>query len=307
MDGAFSSYHPAVIFGYFAVVTVMTMLIMDPAFLAVSLAGALLCSQTLPAKSKKISLKVMLPVLIAVGAINPLFVHSGRTVIFRLFGAPITLESLIYGLCAAAMLAAVIIWFGCWSRVMGTDKFVALFAKRTPTAALLISMTVRLIPRFSRKVTEVTAAQRALGAYPEGGSAREKAARGIRVFSVLSGWALENSEQTADSMKARGYGLQGRTSYTGAVFSPRRDGTLAAVAALFAGICAVCCAAGGTGLVFYPSIRRSGAAPAFAAAMIAYAVLCALPALLEIRLALSWRASRKEMRRAGEPGPAPER
>ena len=299
MDGAFSSYHPAVTFGYFAAVTIMTMLLMDPAFLAVSLIGALVYSASLRHGGGGLKLRVMLPVLLAVAAINPLFVHEGRTVMFSAFGVPVTFESFVYGICAAAMLAAALKWFECWGRVMGTDKFIALFARKAPSAALLLSMTLRLIPRFKHKTTEVTAAQRALGAYAEGGSARDRAVRGIRVFSVLSGWALEDSEQTADSMKARGYGLKGRTAYSGVAFSLRRDGALMVAVCVCVGICAAGVAAGGAGFVFYPAFHRQGGAAAFTVALGSYAVLCFIPSALEFIRGLSWRASRRNMGRGG--------
>jgi energy-coupling factor transport system permease protein len=45
---------------------------------------------------------------------------------------PLTLESIFYGLAAAVMLAAVVLWFGCYNEVMTSDKFIYLFGRVIP-------------------------------------------------------------------------------------------------------------------------------------------------------------------------------
>ena len=70
----------------------------------------------------------MLPLLLLTALINPAFNHEGQTILTYLSnGNPITLESIVYGVAAAAMLVAVICWFSCYNSVMTSDKFVYLF------------------------------------------------------------------------------------------------------------------------------------------------------------------------------------
>ncbi|MEI3176077.1 MAG: hypothetical protein V8S96_06110 [Lachnospiraceae bacterium] len=42
----------------------------------------------------------------------------------------------------------------------------------------------------------------------------DKVRGGVRVFDSLVSWSMENSIDTADAMKARGYGLPGRTNFS---------------------------------------------------------------------------------------------
>ena len=75
----------------------------------------------------------MLPMLVAMALINPAFNHEGVTIIDYLpSGNPLTLESIIYGLCAAIMIVSVICHFSCYNEVMTSDKFIYLFGKIIP-------------------------------------------------------------------------------------------------------------------------------------------------------------------------------
>ena len=128
-------------------------------------------------------------------------------------GNPLTLESIAYGLAAAAMLAAVVLWFSCWNTVMTSDKLMHLFGRVVPALSLLLSMTLRFVPRFQAKLREVTAARRGMGLYAEKGRLQTLKSA-VTVFSVMVTWSLENAVETADSMKSRGYGLPGRTAFS---------------------------------------------------------------------------------------------
>ncbi|MBQ9994421.1 MAG: hypothetical protein IJP17_06895, partial [Clostridia bacterium] len=114
------------------------------------------------------------------------------------------------------MLLSMMIWFLCYCEVMSSDKFLALFGNVAPTISLLISMILRYIPDTMRRGEEIRTAQAAmLGG--ETLSRREKTAQGIRMASILMSWSMESSIETADSMRARGYGTARRTS---AVYQP---------------------------------------------------------------------------------------
>ena len=87
----------------------------------------------------------------------------------------------------------------------------------------LLSMTLRYIPLFRGQVRKTQQAQKALGLYKED-SIPDSIRGGIRIFSVMVSWALENGVITADSMTARGYGTKRRSHFS--VFRFRREDAL---------------------------------------------------------------------------------
>ena len=55
----------------------------------------------------------------------------------------------------------------------------------------------------------------------------------VKILSIMITWSLENAIETADSMKSRGHGLKGRTSYSLYKFDKRDAIMLCAI--LFSG------------------------------------------------------------------------
>lgn len=127
--------------------------------------------------------------------LNPLFNHKGATVITYLgSGNPLTLESILYGLAAAAMLVTVISWFSCYNAVMTSDKFVYLFGRIIPALSLIFTMVLRFVPRFKAQLQAVSAAQqRHWAAMLPAGNLRQRARHAIAIISIMATWALENS------------------------------------------------------------------------------------------------------------------
>lgn len=218
----FESYHPATLFIYFCSVVLISMLTLNPIIIAVSFVASV-CFYGVLSGSKKLlkSLLFSLPLLLIVTITNPLFVHRGETVLFVFWGANITLEALLYGLTAAFMLTSVIYWFMSFNVVMTSDKFVYLFGRILPKISLLLSMSLRFIPSMRRQYKNIDTAQRAMGMYSSRAVIDRIRAK-LRVMSILITWSLENSVDTADSMRARGYGLKRRSSYSIYSFSVRR-------------------------------------------------------------------------------------
>ena len=216
MNDAFFRYHPLVNFLFFTLVLVYSMVLMHPVCLAVSLTGAIWYAVVLNGpKAVRFSLKVTLPVLLLAAVVNPAFNHAGVTLLCYLpSGNPLTLESILYGLAAGAMLCAVLMWFVCYNAVMTSDKFVYLFGRVIPALSLVLSMTLRFVPRFKAQLDTVRQAQFCIGRDVSTGSVWQRARKAITIFSIMVTWALENAIETADSMKSRGWGLRGRTAYT---------------------------------------------------------------------------------------------
>ena len=74
-----------------------------------------------------------------------------------------TLESILYGIVAASMVATVICWFSCFNKIMTSDKFIYLFGRIIPSLSLILSMTFRFVPKFKEQVQEVSNAQKSMG------------------------------------------------------------------------------------------------------------------------------------------------
>lgn len=96
--------------------------------------------------------------------INLAFNHEGATILAYLpSGNPLTRESILSGIAAAAMLAAVVTWFSCYTEIMTSDKFIYLFGRIRPALSLVLSMTLRFVPKFKEQFRVVSDAQGCMG------------------------------------------------------------------------------------------------------------------------------------------------
>lgn len=295
MNTAFDRCHPAVSFLFFAAVLSFSMIFMHPLALAVSLLAAVSCAAYLTHGRSLRGHLLLLPVLLLGAALNPLFNHEGATILTYLpDGNPLTLESILYGLAAAAMLAAVIAWFSAFNAVMTSDKLVYLTGRVAPGFSLLFSMTLRFVPRFRAELSRLSRAQAALGQDVRSGSILARVRRGASILSAMITWALENAIETADSMKSRGYGLPGRSAY--AIYRMSRRDAVLIVWILAASACIIAGAvSGGLSWKYFPLIsRRTGGALTFGT-LAMYLLLCATPLLLSLWEAVRWRASSSGM------------
>lgn len=230
------------------------MFIMQPVCLAISLACASLSAACFCGKKAALfGVKFLLPAMLFIMIINPLFNHRGATVLFYLpWGNPVTLESLVYGIVTAFMLCSVAVWFLSFNRVMTSDKLVYLFGRIAPSLSLVLAMALRFVPRFTQQFRQVKAAQKQLDNGKRSFVSKMRSA--FSVFSVMIGWSMENAIETSDAMKSRGYGLKGRTAYSLYRFR-RNDGIITAVfLAELSGLLALLIC-GKPGYRYFPSLK----------------------------------------------------
>ena len=290
----FSGCHPAINFLYFALVLVFTMIFLHPVSLVLSLGTALLYLVALKGTGTvKQGMKVLIPMMLMAAILNPAFNHEGVTILTYLpSGNPLTLESILRGLAGAVMLAAVITWFQCYSAVMTSDKFVYLFGRVIPALSLVLSMTLRFIPKFRAQLGVVTQAQRCLGRDVSQGSVAQRVRTGITILSILITWSLENAIETADSMKSRGYGLPGRTAFSIYRFDKRDKALLVWLLAL-GGYILVGWLTGAMAWQYAPILQ--GAVGLFPMTFqLAYLALCLTPIILNRKEDHGWNALQKE-------------
>ena len=285
---AFSDTHPAVLLLYFSAVAGVCMFVLHPLIQALALFGAVLaCLFQADLFDVRTHLGFLLLFMVT-ALLNPLFHHNGVTVLFVLNNNPITLEAVLYGLTAAAMLLAVLYWFRLFTSVMTSDKLLFLFGALSPKAALLLSMTLRYIPLFRIQAHKVEAAQRALGLYKEDNIVDTLRGR-MRVLSVMVTWTLENGIVTADSMTARGYGV-GRRSYFSVYRFCSSDAVLLAVITFLTAVTVLGAGTGALQYAFYPEITAPPASALQLYSLIAYGILTLLPVILRITEEIKWKS-----------------
>lgn len=286
---AFSSYHPAVNFLYFGLVLFFTMCFLHPACLLLSLAAALRYAVCLNGRrAVRRSLRYLLPAALLAALINPAFNHQGTTILTYLpSGNPLTLESIVYGLAAAALLSAVVTWFSCYTAVMTSDKFVYLFGRVIPALSLVLSMALRFVPRFQVQARAVSQAQRCVGRDVSDGSLLQRLRNGVTILSILLTWCLENALETADSMKSRGYGLPGRTAFSIYRLDGRDQAALWWLGALGGYILSMW-GAGGFACRYFPTFRLAPRDGWSLSGLLAFGLLCLTPVIIDRREDRQW-------------------
>ena len=292
----FKTYHPLVSLAYFVFVIGFSCVLMHPLCLVASLACGFAYSSVLKGKrAVKTNLLYMLPMLIIMAAVNPAFNHEGVTILTYLpSGNPLTLESILYGLAAAAMIAAVICWFSCFNEIMTSDKLIYLFGRIIPALSLVLSMTLRFVPRFSAQLKIVANAQRCVGRDVSNGSIIQRAKHGLAILSIMTTWALENAVETADSMKARGFGLPGRTAFSIFRFDKRDAKALLYILILGAYVLAGKLV-GGMYFIYFPSVRGAEFSLFGLSIFAAYLALCLCPIIIEVWEAAKWKALKSKI------------
>lgn len=288
---AFSKYHPIVNFLFFAEVIGFSMFLMHPAALLISLVCSFVysaCSDG--SKTVMFSLKFNLPVMLAVAFINPAFNHEGLTVLCYLpSGNPLTLESIFYGLASAVMLSSVFLWFRSCTKIMTSDKFVYLFGRIIPSLSLVLSMALRFVPKFAKQFEVVKDAQQTAGKSVTDGNIFKRVKNAVKILSIMITWSLENAVETADSMKSRGYGLKGRTSFSIYRFGECDRAVLAWL--LFCGIFIFSgILSGGLSWNYFPAMSGTFKQPLTVCFLTVYLLLCLTPVFIDRREEKIWRS-----------------
>ena len=291
MTDAFSKCHPAVNFLFFAGAIGMTVMIQHPIYLLAGiLTGAIYYLLLNGRKGWKMILW-MIPLFVLLTAMNPLFNTLGATPLFFLFGRPYTLEALYYGAAVAAVFVTMLLWFGCYNKVLTGDKFTSLFGNLIPSVSLLLVMVFRMVPNLMRKAAQFSGARKSIGkGAGENATTGEKLTDGMTVLGALTTWALEGSIVTGDSMRARGYGAAKRSSFMiyrlGSV-----DWTLLILLPLFLALVILAAGYGQLTAAFTPEINI---AP-LSWGIVPYTLYLLIPTILHGKESLQWHISRSRI------------
>jgi len=263
------------------------MFTMNPVLLGISLLGAV-CFLAIISRAREFfsDLAFYLPMFLLITFTNPLFSHNGVTPLFFLNDQPVTFEAVCCGAAIAGMLTAVILWSKCFYKMTSSEQFLYLFGRLAPKLSLVLSMALRFVPLLKAQGKRIHRVQKTLGLYTS--ESRVDRIRGaLRVFSALITWSLENALDTADSMKARGYGLKGRTSFSLFRFHSR-DGIL--LVGIAAALCIVLAGVGrgAADFHYYPEISELRRDTCSVLSGLMFFVLAILPFGIESKENLQW-------------------
>ncbi len=281
----FRNLHPLSTTIYFLSVTMIAMFIQNPVIYALALLGGIVMRLWVTGGSFNWWIVVIAPIGIAVT--NPIVSRLGKTELFRVLGAKITLESVLFGLSAGIMLAAVVIWFSCLGYVMGSDKTVYLLGKGLPKVALTLTVALRFIPLMMRNMNKISRTQRVMGMYCCNSRIERIKSAGNTLVTLIASSA-ENAMDTASAMNARGYGLKGRTSLIKYKFR-FKDFALILVCALLVAVVISTTASNGLEFEFYPIIVGAKADLINLCAYLSYGLLILVAPLMKVVEEARWK------------------
>lgn len=292
----FKTYHPIVNFTYFVFVIAFSCFFMNPVCLLISLFSAFFYNMVL--KGLRIflkSLKFIIPTMIFMAFINPLFNHEGQTIVaYFPNGNPLTMESIVYGLCSSVMILSVICHFSSYNEVMTSDKFIYLFGRVIPSLSLVISMVLRFVPRFLKRLKIVINTQKCMGKDISKGSILKRCKNAFKIISIMTTWSLESSIDTSQSMKARGYAVKKRTAFS--IYSFDKRDIKAFIVILILSLYVIFCALlGSMDISFYPYIKLPEITPFGLSGFTAYFLLCIYPVIIEFMEVRRWNLSKSKI------------
>ena len=269
----------------------MSVVIQHPAYLLAGIVTGAVYYLVLNGKKGWKTILSLLPMFMILTAINPLFNTLGATPLFHLGSRPYTLEALLYGAALASMFVIMMLWFGCYNKVLTSDKFTCLFGNLIPSVSLLLVMVFRMVPNFIRKTQQIIGARKSIGkGIREDATTKEKLQDGGTVLGALTSWALEGSVVTGDSMRARGYGTAKRSSFMIYRMTATDWLLLVAMLILLSLIVAAACL-GQMAAAFTPKFQI---AP-ISWGIIPYTAYLLIPIALHTKEAFSWHISRSKI------------
>ena len=217
-----------------------------------------------------------------------MFHHKGATILLYFkTNNPLTLESIIYGFVTGVMLVTMFQWFSCYQMVITSDKLMYLFGTMIPALSLVVSMVLRFVPRLKDQIEHVRQAQACIGKDMSQGNIIQRARNGMKVVSSVITWVLENSIDTADSMKARGYGLRGRTNFS--IYTlDGRDKRIGSIIICLIAVIILATRVEAIFIQYYPLIQMNTNRTVAIMVYFLYGILCFLPVILNVMEDVKW-------------------
>ena len=214
MHRVIENCHPFVISIYFILSGILVMYVNHPFFLLSTIIVCIFSNRLFTTWTT--IRKNLLGSLILGGTIiliNSLFNSNGTTEMFVMFGKSFKLETFIYSLVMAAMIVAILQLTLLFNATLNGSKFLYVMSTLLPKTGLVTMLALRFVPMLKEQIGEIIAVQKMRGYSLKEGPLLQRAKTGLLFVQMLLTISLEDAIQTADSMKARGYGGETRTSY----------------------------------------------------------------------------------------------
>lgn len=292
----FSLCHPAVNYVFYISAVIFGVIFRHPVLLCVSYFTVLLYFLKLTGRNGvKMLFYLFLPLILFVTMINGATAHYGVTVLYTLkSGNNICLEPILFGFVTGVAAVEVMMLFFCYDKTVSADKLLFVVGRRFPKAALLLTMSLRFVPLYRRKLHEIGETQRGLGLGIQNGSVVRRIRNAGRILGMLLSWALENAVITADSMKSRGYGAAKRTHYADYSFAPF-DGILTALFILCDAVLLFGLSQDAAFVLYNPFFQIHEQTVLSFLMYAAYAILLAAPMAVDSAEDLKWKKSERNI------------
>ena len=288
MRRQFRQFNPYAVFVYYLVIIGATVMSRHPVFSLLSFFFSVIYGYIVDREKLSRLMKMIIPLMIFTVLVNSLFNHYGVTRLFRLpSGNNVTLEVLFQGILLTSSFGAVSVWLLDSTDALDYQKFMHILRHVFSGIVLVMTMSIRFIPLYSRQVRLIIDAQKGIGNLKEEKGYRKRLKNSLDIFSILTSWALENSIETADSMRARRYALKKRSSYRRYSFNDKDALLLTAVAVT----AVMLIMAGHRGLLtvkYNPVIKFPVFDTVGYLSYAAFALLAALPVMVEIYGEKKW-------------------
>ncbi|MDV6379118.1 energy-coupling factor transporter transmembrane component T [Sporosarcina sp. GW1-11] len=291
MGNGIQTVHPFVMFFYYICIGFFAMFFNHPIFL---LAGCLALIAVNLSHDGGAAMKQWAPMMIGMTLliilINPFINSRGTHVFFYFRGKQVTLEATLYGVVTSMSLLMILLLFISLNIVLNGNKLLYIFSRILPKTAFLIMLSIRFVPLLKRRLMEIQDVQRLKGMTISQGTLRERARSGMSILQILLSWSLEEAIETADSMKARGYGSGKRKPYIPYRMTNSDKQWLTYLALLFT----VCVAGGFLGygkIIIYPALGTLHIYPLDWIVLVCSLAVALFPVFVEGRELQKWNYS----------------
>ena len=204
------------------------------------------------------SLRLALPLMLLMIAVNALVSHRGDTILVRGWEVPVigrldvTLESLAEGAKIGLLVVVVILAFAVYSACVDPDRVLHSLRPIARRSALTAALVARMVPLAAADFARLREASALRG------PASEPVGRAALMRRLVEG-SLDRSVDVAATLELRGHSLPGRSRP--AKRRSRDDAPLLAAAALVVAAIVAGLMAGAAGFETYPTIELTTDAP----------------------------------------------
>ena len=220
--------HPISLLSYLLLVLMLTLIYNHPLYIATLLILIIWLNFCVDKAQQFLSyLRLAIPVLVLTIVINLVMNQQGTTFIVCFSKLPLlgslqfSWEALLYGTVMTGKMIIILAVFSVLSQDFDPDRSMLLLNRTASKTALLVSLSLRMIPRLSQEMGSIMEVFRIRGLDFDTGLRREKIRKRFFLVKALLITSLESSWDTAESLQARAFGAGPRTRYQPEMFRPR--------------------------------------------------------------------------------------